>query len=114
MAVATATSGLARYTSASAVPLLPLKFRLKVLTETAPELGAQPMPMQGPQAFSMILTPARTSSRYSPLSTRCSTTCLEPGLIVACRPACTVRPFNALATIFKSRSEEFVQEPMDT
>jgi len=52
-----AVSGLHKKTSASFVPHLPLKFLLKVLSETPEDFGDCPIPMQGPHAFSRILAP---------------------------------------------------------
>src|SRR5665647_8360 len=76
-----AVSGLTRYTSASRVPLRPLKFRLKVRREIAPDFGDWPIPIQGPQAFSMILAPELIKSAKAPFSASFANILLEPGEI---------------------------------
>ena len=50
------------------VELRPLKLRLDVRTETPLELGAQPMPQQGPQASSKTRAPAFRRSPITPSS----------------------------------------------
>src|SRR5699024_1337582 len=65
-AAATAVSGETRYTWPSAVPERPSKLRLKVLSDTPPELGEKPMPMQGPQAHSRSLAPLARISESAP------------------------------------------------
>ena len=54
---AAAVSAETRKIPASFVPERPSKFRLLVRTETPPEGGACPAPMQNPQAVSRILAP---------------------------------------------------------
>ncbi len=81
MAETAAVSGLTRYTSASIVPLLPLKFLLKVLKEIPPDFGDCPMPMQGPHAHSMILAPAFIIWANAPFSASLDKILLDPGEI---------------------------------
>ena len=97
-----AVSGLTRYTCASSVPLLPLKFLLKVLRETAPDLGDCPMPMHGPQAFSMILAPALMMSANAPFSAIFSNILLDPGEITRLTSGWTFLPLRMAATFIRS------------
>ena len=109
-----AVSGLTRYTDASRVPLLPLKFLLKVRSDTAPDLGDCPIPMQGPHAFSIILAPADIITARAPFSASFVRILLEPGEITRLTSGCTLRPFNICATFIRSAYDEFVQLPIAT
>ena len=109
-----AVSGLKRYTSALTVPDLPLKLRLKVLSDTPSVHGACPIPMHGPQPHSRILAPAFRRSASAPFSASMVKTCLEPGAMTSCIFSATVCPFKIAATFIKSSHEEFVQLPIAT
>jgi len=104
----------ARYTRASSVPDRPLKFRLNERTETAPLAGDWPMPMHGPQPGSITRAPAAIRSARAPLRATMVSTCLEPGLMTRDTPGAMVLPRSMAATVSKSRTDEFVQDPMQT
>src|SRR5665647_3926816 len=97
-----AVSGLTRYTCASSVPLRPLKFRLKVRRETAPVFGDWPIPMQGPQAFSITLAPEFIKSAKAPFSASLDKILLEPGEITRLTSGWTLLPLNMEATFIRS------------
>ena len=113
-AAATAVSGEQRYTFASAVPLLPSKFLLKVRRDTPPELGEKPMPIQGPHAHSSTLAPDAIISERAPLSASIPSTCLEPGDMERLTSGETVFPLRIAATLSISKSDELVHEPIQT
>jgi len=114
IALAAAVSGLTKYRFASAVPDLPLKLRLKVRSETPAELGANPMPMHGPQALSKILKPARIRSPKMPALSAISNVVRLPGAMPASTPGAICLPFTMEATDSRSSSELFVQLPIAT
>ena len=87
---------------ASWVPERPSKLRLKLRMETAPVEGAWPMPMQGPQADSMMRAPEAMMSAKAPFLAIISKTCLEPGVTVMETLGCTCFPLSILATIMRS------------
>ena len=96
------------------MPLLPSKFLLNVRSEIPFELGDCPIPIHGPQALSNILAPASIIIASAPLFASILRTCFEPGAIASETSGCTVFPFNICATFIISRSDEFVQEPIQT
>jgi len=75
---AAAVSALTRYTRASFVPDRPIKFLFDVLRETPPDIGLWLLPMQKPQALSMIRAPAAAKTSRYPCLARFSRTCLDP------------------------------------
>ena len=109
-----AVSGLTKYTPASRVPLRPLKFLLKVLRDIAPDFGDCPMPMQGPQAFSITLAPEFIMSRRAPFSAILARILLEPGDITKLTSSFTFFPLSMAATFMRSVYDEFVQLPIAT
>ena len=113
-AAATAVSGETRYTLASLVPLRPKKLRLNVRNDTPAELGEKPIPMQGPQAHSSSLAPLANISESAPQSASIESTCLEPGEMERLTEGEMVLPFKSAATFSISKSDELVQEPMQT
>ena len=99
---------------ASAVPERPLKLRLLERTETSPEPGAWPEPMQNPHAVSAMRAPARRKVVMRPRWAASISTCLEPGAMTSSTSGWTCLPLSISATTTRSRREEFVQEPMQT
>ena len=114
IAEAAAVSGETRYTLASAVPLLPLKFLLNVRNVIPSEFGANPIPIHGPQALSRILNPALISSPKIPAFSAIISVVRLPGAIPASTPGAMCLPFTIAATAAKSSKELFVQEPIAT
>ena len=96
------------------VPLLPSKFLLNVRRETPPELGENPMPIQGPQAHSKSLAPEAIISPIAPDSANCKSTCFEPGETETETLSDTFLPRKIAATFSMSYRDELVQEPIHT
>ncbi len=76
---AAAVSGLTRYAFALLVPLLPRKFLLLVLSETASVFGDWLFPIQKPHADSANLAPAERRFANPSSFVMFSRTCLLPG-----------------------------------
>ena len=114
MAAAAAVSGETRYTFASAVPERPLKLRLKVRRDTPSVLGANPIPIQGPQALSKMRNPARIKSPKIPAFSAISKVVRLPGAIPASTPGAMCLPRTMAATAARSSKELLVQEPIQT
>src|SRR4030067_825226 len=116
MAAATAVSGLQRNILPSLVPLLPSKFRLKVRSETPPDGGDWPLPMQGPQVDSRMRAPASIRYESPLLRAIMSRTCFDPGEMVMLTSGWTLKPpfLNVSATSIRSLKDEFVQLPTQT
>ena len=72
------------------------------------------MPMHGPQAHSSRRAPLARMSVSAPQPDSISSTCREPGETDRLTPSATFLPLRIAATRSRSRSEEFVQEPMQT
>mgnify|MGYP000586276900 CR=1 FL=1 len=111
---AAAISGETRYTCASLVPLRPSKLRLNVRSDTPPEFGEKPIPMHGPHAHSSTRAPAAMMSDNAPQSASIVSTCLEPGETERLTESAIFLPFRMAATRSISRSDELVQEPIQT
>src|SRR5918998_3697596 len=113
-AVATAVVGLVRYTWSVMVPERPGKLRLKVLTLTASDGGAWPIPTHGPHTGSSIRAPARTRSEYTPVWAIASRICLLPGVTVMTSPGYTVWSLKTAAATARSSKPELTELPMQT
>src|SRR3972149_6581851 len=98
----------------SSVPLLPLKFLGKVLTEAAFVGGACPMPMHPRQPDWCTLAPAWVRSIVPPERSTFSSTVLLPGLTSRLTPGNALLPVMALQTIIMSLYEKFTDDPTIT
>jgi hypothetical protein len=70
--------------------------------------------MHGPQATSSPRTPASAISNIAPDFSRLIRIWREPGENVMCKCGATFLPLIISATIFKSRYDEFTEEPTAT
>ena len=99
---AAAVSAETRKIPASFVPDRPSKFRLFVRTETPPDGGACPAPMQKPQAVSRIRAPAPTSVAMLLSFAAICRTCREPAATPNDTLGLTVRSLRILARVVMS------------
>ena len=101
-AQAAAVSGETRKIPASLVPERPSKFRLLVRTETPPEGGACPAPMQKPHAVSRIRAPELTSVAMLLSFAAIWRTWREPGATPKETFGRITLPFRILASVVMS------------